>query len=72
MVVGGLASVEAEIGLEIPELVARPHLKVDALQGVVAHQELAVSKHPDDQVDRSAITFDDLDGEVGDLGQLLF
>src|SRR5215210_1811059 len=68
---GGLPSIEAKIGLEIPELVARSDLEVDAAQGVVLHQQLPFPEHADDQVHRRVVQSDDLNGEVGDLGQLL-
>src|SRR5262249_10834881 len=65
-----LRSIEAEVGLEIPELVARTALEVDAAQRIMPQEQIPVPEHSDDQVHWRVVQIHDLNGEVGSLGQI--
>jgi hypothetical protein len=62
----------AQVGLEIPKLLARPDFESDAAGVVVVEKQPAVSQDTLAEVDRGTIQDNDLDRLTEELGELGF
>jgi hypothetical protein len=64
--------IQPQIGLQVPEFVARSDFETNALRTVPVDQQLAIAKDSDDEVNRGSIQHDQLDRKTKELLHLSF